>query len=172
MKIIFLCGFMGCGKTYIGKLVAEKLGYLFLDLDEQVEKTSGRTVADIFAADGEQAFRGLETITLAVTCESARRSGASHVVALGGGAIAGEVNVKTINQYGTSIFIDTDFETCYARIKDDPNRPLVNERGTLERFFEKRREIYMCNAKFTVNGNDELADIVTAIIGIHTTVDS
>ena len=145
MRSIYLCGFMGCGKSYIGKLLAEDKGMPFVDLDGFIVKKEGRTIPEIFEQSGEPYFRQLEA-------ECIRELDSGYVVATGGGALINENTARFANEHGITVFLDAEFELCYERIKDDANRPLAvnNTKEQLREIFEKRREIYEKHSRVTV----------------------
>jgi len=141
-RSVFLVGFMGSGKSSVGKALARHLGWPFVDLDDLIEKQEGRTVAEIFAEAGEAEFRRIERIALR---ELLKRSAVAHVVALGGGAYAQNDNAELIRQEGvTTVFLDAPAETLWQRCNDDPqDRPL---RQTFEQFsalHQQRRPHYL-----------------------------
>ena len=118
---IFLIGFMGSGKTYWGKRLAEKLGCLFVDLDETIETNERKTIAEIFAVAGENGFRILERDCL-------RRLAAMPpaVVATGGGTPCFFDNMDWMNAHGTTVFLKTPVPVLAARLRADPGvRPLL-----------------------------------------------
>ena len=119
MRPIFLCGFMGCGKSTVGKILAKKMGCQCVDLDKYIEVTAGMSIPEIFDKYGEEHFRKLETEALAAFADI------GGVVATGGGALLSEENGKVAKRSGMVVFIDTYFNTCYGRIKNDPNRPIA-----------------------------------------------
>lgn len=145
MRSIYLCGFMGCGKSYIGRLLAEDKGMPFVDLDSYIMEKEGRTIPEIFEQSGEGYFRQLEA-----DCIKELDSG--YVVATGGGALINEKTAEYANAHGITVFLNAEFELCYSRIKDDTNRPLVvnNTEEQLHELFEKRREIYEKHSRVTV----------------------
>ena len=102
---IFLTGFMGCGKSTVGKLLAERLGWEFVDLDERIEALAGKSIARIFSEDGEDEFRRLEHETLVEQARLARE-GSPRAAALGGGAFTFERNRRAISGAGVSIWLD------------------------------------------------------------------
>ncbi|MGN0597803.1 MAG: shikimate kinase [Ruminiclostridium sp.] len=148
MKSLYLCGFMGCGKSHTGRLLAKKTGMELIDLDEYIVKKAGMTIPEIFDKYGEPYFRDLEASCV-------KELGEGYIVATGGGAFQRKETADFANEKGISFFIDTDFETCYSRIKNDKNRPLVvkNTKEQLKELFEKRRVIYAANSMYTVDGN-------------------
>ena len=156
---IYLCGFMGCGKSHVGKMLAEKLGFTFADLDSYIEEKEGLSIPEIFDKFGEPHFRKLEEKYILEMPEKS-------VVATGGGAVINPVTAQSARKAGRVIFLDADFELCYSRIKDDTHRPLVmkNTKEGLSELFEKRRKIYSEHSEFSVDANKTDAEIVNEII--------
>ncbi|MDT8445714.1 MAG: shikimate kinase [bacterium] len=139
MNLIFL-GFMGAGKTAIGKRLALRLGYQFLDTDAWVEAKEKRTIKEIFATDGEAYFRRLET-----ECLGRLKAVTNHVVATGGGILSTPGNLELIKSLGTSIFIDADFQNILERVQRNDKRPLAQGEGAEERLaklYAERRPLY------------------------------
>ncbi len=118
---IYLTGFSGTGKSTVGPLVAERLGFRFVDLDAEIERTAGRPVAEIFRAEGEEAFRRYET-------EALRRLGAAGglVVATGGGVVLRPENRRLMAETGLVVCLEARPETILRRLADQvPTRPLL-----------------------------------------------
>ena len=159
---IFLCGFMGCGKTTVGKLVAEASGRAFIDLDEYIEQAAGETIPEIFERYGEAHFRSLETEALKVLSHS------FTVVATGGGALLEGLNVCIASKNGLIIFIDTPFEMCYDRIKDDPHRPIAasSTKEQLKARFDERYPKYKANSAVKVSGEGTPEEIAQRILDV------
>jgi shikimate kinase len=135
---IFLSGFMAAGKTAVGRELARLLGARFIDLDERIEETSGRTIEQLFAADGEGAFRRLETDTLQAVC---RLDGV--VVALGGGTVVRRQNRDLIRSRGTLVWLNTPRSTILDRLESGESmRPLYQDAAQVERLLESRLEQY------------------------------
>ena len=145
MRSIYLCGFMGCGKSHIGRLLAEQKCMPFVDLDDYIVEKEGRSIPEIFEQSGEPYFRQLEA-------ECLKELDSGYVVATGGGTLINEGTSEFANAHGVTVFLDAEFELCYGRIKNDSNRPLVvnNTEEQLREIFEKRREIYRAHSRFTV----------------------
>ncbi len=145
---IYLCGFMGCGKSHVGRILASKLGIKLVDLDKYIVDAEKMTIPEIFDKFGEPHFRVLEA-------QYIKELSNGYVVATGGGALLNDETAKFAKQSGISVYINTSFETCYARIKGDKNRPLVmkNTPEQLEELYNKRAPIYRKNSTFMVNGN-------------------
>jgi shikimate kinase len=152
MRRLVLTGFMGAGKTTVGRLLAARIGWEFLDLDAYVESRSGLSVPSIFALHGEARFRQLESSALASAL------GRSKVVlALGGGAPEGLTNRLLLEQTpGTStIFLDAPFPALFDRcmlqaLNPGESRPLLADPETAEARFKARQPIYRRLARVTV----------------------
>ncbi len=121
LKNIALVGFMGSGKSYIGKMLAQKVGFSFIDLDEQLEKKAGRSIPDIFKIEGEAAFRLKEKAIL--NQELPRHSGV--VYACGGGVVKNEENRKTLKKHSLVIWLYSSIKTSLKRIPQG-TRPLLD----------------------------------------------
>lgn len=119
---VYLTGFMGSGKSTSGPLVAERLGYRFLDLDDEVERAAGVSISDLFARRGEPVFRALET---AVLCEAAEQE--HVVVATGGGALANEGNLLMAETSGFIVYLKLPPTVLASRLHDPAGRPLLHE---------------------------------------------
>ena len=139
---------MGCGKSHIGRLLAAKTGLNFVDLDRYIVNKERMQIKQIFAEYGEPHFRALEAKYI-------KELSGGNVVATGGGALLNDESAKFAKSSGISVYINTSFEICYNRIKDDPNRPLVvsNTKEQLEELYNTRSPIYRRNSTFMVNGN-------------------
>ncbi len=144
---LFLCGFMGCGKSTAGKLAAKKLGCAYYDTDELIEKNEGMTIPDIFAQKGEPYFRKIEAETVKSLC------GKNAVVSCGGGAMLNDDTAHYASQHGKVLFLDVPFEVCYERIKDDPHRPIAasSTKDELLERFNARHGIYLKNSSESID---------------------
>lgn len=149
---IFLIGFMGAGKTHWGRLLSEKLGIRFFDLDEQVAEHAGKTIPDIFAAEGEEYFRLLEKEVLYIITESHD----SFIMACGGGSPCYFNNIDYMNEAGTTVWINTPLSILFERlVKEKDKRPLIRQLSEeqLQAFIGKKfadRKIYYEQAEITV----------------------
>lgn len=151
MKNLSLIGLMGCGKSTVGKILAESLGFKFIDLDEQIELKLGTKISEIFATKGEGFFRQAESEVLK---EFAQKSG--QVISTGGGAVQNADNLKTLKENSKVIYLKTSTEELFRRIKDDISRPLLqteNPLKTLAELLKKR------------SANYEKADIIVTTDG-------
>lgn len=135
---VFLVGFMGAGKTTVGKVLAPRLNYEFVDLDEVIEKRMGMSVQAIFAQLGEAEFRRIESEVLE-TCREMSRT----VVALGGGAYVAASNRELMRDIGTTIWLDCPLEVCLSRTGDDPSRPVLGSKPEMRALLDRRRSAYV-----------------------------
>lgn len=118
---VYLLGYMGCGKTTAGKELAQNMGYSFIDLDDLLEKNQGRTISEIFASDGEEAFRALEKETLHSTFQMK-----DVIVATGGGAPCFFDNVEQMNKHGLTIYIEMSANDLVKRLEGQiEHRPIL-----------------------------------------------
>lgn len=122
MDNIILTGYMGSGKTTAGKCVAEQNGYTFADTDELIEKQQQRSISEIFASDGEQAFRNMETELLKKLIADGN---GNLVISTGGGMPVREENRPLLSRLGKVVYLKADPQTIYNRIKGDLTRPLL-----------------------------------------------
>lgn len=160
---IYLVGFMGSGKSTIGRLLAERLGMPFADLDDDIEAAEGRTIAEVFAQDGEGRFRDAEHAALAARV----RSGAAVVLALGGGAYTFARNRDLLRGAGTSVWLDCPFERALQRVSGFAHRPLAKDPAQFRALFEKRLADYaLADVRIPVSSDDPedaVAKIVEAL---------
>jgi shikimate kinase len=141
---IFLVGFMGAGKTTVGKILAERLGWCFIDLDEAIEAHEERTIAEIFQTSGESEFRRAEVEALRSRIEQLD-SAHPAVVALGGGAYAQEPNRNLIKGMAQpAVFLDAGADDLMVRCRNDSlERPLMADENHFRQLYERRRPAYM-----------------------------
>jgi thiamine-phosphate diphosphorylase len=156
---IYLVGFMGAGKTTIGRRIAERLGRTFVDVDTEIERTSGRTVRALFEESGEAAFRERESAFLRGT-----ESLPGAVVATGGGAFTFEENRRVISRLGLPVLLDAPLSVVRARLSGKTDRPLFAGIEQLEALFAARAAFYrMAAVRVQLTGSetvDETADRV------------
>ena len=141
---------MGSGKTTVGRALAARLGWEYVDSDEQVQAATGRTVPEIFASEGEAAFRAQEKRALAEALASDRPA----VVGVAGGAVLDPDNRRRLRGSGLVVWLRARIDTLARRVGDGEGRPLLEHdpEGTLRRLGEERRPFY-----------EELADVVVDV---------
>jgi shikimate kinase len=136
---IYLVGFMAAGKTTVARALAARLGWRAEDVDELIEARERRTVADIFARQGEPYFRGVEREILRLLLPLRH-----VVVATGGGTFMDPENRAAINLDGVSIWLDVPLDELVLRMPADGRRPLAADRAQLERLYAIRQDGYAC----------------------------
>ncbi|MCU0246246.1 MAG: shikimate kinase [Bryobacter sp.] len=162
---LWLVGFMGSGKSTVGQQLANALGWLFVDLDTEIEREQGRTISAIFEAEGEREFREIEHKALRRLL-SRVEAGRPHVVALGGGAFAEAENYDLLEHHGVTIFLDCSLERIRARIEGHEHRPLARDPERFEALYRARRMAY-ARADFRIPiETDEATDAVRAILAL------
>ena len=157
--LITLCGFMGSGKTTVGKVLADFLGCPFLDLDDLVVKKAGKSIPEIFAEDGEPAFRVMEAQVLRKTVEKYAESTA--VLALGVGAVMTPASASLLHGKTDCIYLRATLETLSARLEGETaGRPLADD--SLAARLAEREPVYEETAHVTVDTDglspEEVAD--------------
>ena len=162
---IYLVGFMGCGKSSVGRALAEELGWTFIDLDEDIEKCACASIADIFNTQGEAKFRALETEALKKRVQIAR-SGRPQVISLGGGAFTIPENVELATNHGVTIWLDAPFEVMERRIAEETHRPLARDPVHMKNLFDQRRGAYALADYRIETGEGGPAEIVSRILAL------
>ncbi|HEX6475732.1 MAG TPA: shikimate kinase [Acidimicrobiales bacterium] len=150
---VFIVGMMGAGKTTIGRLLAERLGWRHLDSDEQVARDTGQTVPEIFARRGEPAFRAAEARALA----AAAVADTPTVVSVAGGAVLDPDNRHVLRRGGVVVWLRAEVETLARRVGDGAGRPLLGDdpAEALRHLYAQRRPVYQ-----------ELAQVVVDVDGV------
>lgn len=160
MKNIILCGFMGSGKSTVGKALASRLNREFIDMDDYIESRENMKIPAIFEKSGEEYFRKLEHEAV---LELAGISGL--VVASGGGALTKPENVQAFQKNCVIVYLNAGFDVCYSRIASS-DRPLVikNSREQLERLYNERAAVYSRAASIEVEASGDPEKIAEAIV--------
>lgn len=158
---IALCGYMGSGKSSVGKSLAFKLGYDYVDTDEYIERTLGMSIPMIFDSIGESGFRRAETNAL-IQLSNRKRT----VFSLGGGTLISPENRDILLKYARIIYLEVPFETCYNRISEGAERPIVNAKSKEEllQHYSQRLAIYEQSADYRVNGSGSISTTVDNIL--------
>lgn len=160
---VFLLGFMGCGKTTVGGLLARRLGWRFVDLDEELERRQGRTIARIFAEQGEPHFRQLERALLEELL--ARAEEEPTVVALGGGTFAQPANCELLRAVGgITIWLECPPDELRRRCRGMTHRPLFRDAASFFELYQQRLPFYQ-QADFRVDADrPDPAEVVEEIL--------
>ncbi|MFL6233154.1 MAG: shikimate kinase [Thermoanaerobaculia bacterium] len=163
---IYLTGFMGCGKTTVGALLARRLEAPFLDLDLEIERRAGMTVREIFERQGEPAFRAMEAEALRGTLALP-----DVVVAVGGGTLTFEANARWVSANGLAVWLNVPFATIASRIGGlgKADRPLFKDEVQALALYRERLPAYR-RADLTVDiapeeGPEEIAARIALLIG-------
>jgi shikimate kinase len=159
---IAVYGFMGVGKTTIGELLAEKLGYRFVDMDAEIEHREGEKISTIFRKQGEQYFRELESELIRELAELDEQ-----VIACGGGAVVDPLNAETLSASASMVYLTASVEEIINRTRDDDTRPLLavdDPKNAALMLLEKRKPIYERYAEVTVDTTGLTPDKVVETI--------
>lgn len=153
---IFLTGFMGSGKTTLGRATAELLQLPFVDLDEYIEAGEQKSISEIFKDKGGKTFRELEEIYLGAICERSSK----QLIALGGGTICNDNNLQFVKSSGLLVYLELPIKDLIERLKDNTEqRPILNEVPIeIREFFIKNileeRKKYYEQAHIRINASD------------------
>jgi len=161
---VIICGFMGTGKSVVGKSVSTALGFDFMDTDSLIENRCGKTIAEIFREDGEEYFRDLEKEILFRLPER------KTVVAAGGGMIVDRENYRWLLRLGLIVLLTASVETICRRIRNDNSRPLLsgeNSKDKVQRLLSQRQPV--CDMIGYRINTDRLnvSDVCEAVIKIY-----
>ncbi|ACD66168.1 MAG TPA: shikimate kinase [Sulfurihydrogenibium sp.] len=138
MKNIYLVGFMGSGKSTVGKILAEKLNMKFVDIDKLIEEKEGMKIKDIFEQKGESYFRELERKQIEAIVNQE-----GLVVSTGGGLGANLNNMNLMKKNGDVVWLDVSLNTVLDRLKNDQDRPLLKQPiEKIKQLFEERKNVY------------------------------
>lgn len=150
MNNVVLCGFMGCGKSTVGRNLARKTGRKFLDMDRYIEEKAGMSVKDIFEKQGEDGFRELEHEACVELSDKK-----NLIIASGGGALTFDRNVSVFKGKDKIVLLDVPLNTIKYRLRNDKTRPLLQREDkdrAMEELFMKRYPLYMAAADVVVSG--------------------
>ena len=159
---IALYGFMGVGKTTIGRILAEKLGYDFIDVDTEIERETGKSINEIFQLHGEAYFRKLESEIIRELSNKDRL-----VIACGGGAVTNTENAETLQKSSKMIYLSASIDEIVDRTKGESTRPLLNVANPVEaasELYENRKPIYVRYADLEVDTTDKTIEEVVALV--------
>jgi len=164
VRAVFLVGFMGSGKTSVGRALAELLHWCFEDLDDGIVAQEGRTVAEIFEQRGEIGFRQAEAAALRALVEGLQPSQPT-VVALGGGAFTQAENAALLARTGhPAVCLDAPVDELWRRCEENVERPLRRDREQFKRLYAMRRADYLKATLLVDTNGREIAAIAAEII--------
>ncbi len=160
-RLVFLVGFMGAGKSSVGRALGRRLGWRFEDLDEWIQSREGRSIDQIFRDSGEAEFRRIEHLTL----QDLHLSLSHGIVALGGGTFAQAQNLELLSaNQAITIFLDADVEELLRRCQaDEAHRPLFRDESSFRRLYESRRASYLRAALCIETGGKDVETVVEEI---------
>ena len=161
-KNVILCGFMGCGKSTIGSLLAKKIGSAFIDLDRYIEKQEKKSVSQIFADNGEPYFRDLERKAAQTL---SHKNGL--VIAAGGGTLTFPANVDGFRHNGCIVLLNIPVEIAAQRLQYDTTRPLLNrpdKEEVMRDLYNQRLPLYQSAADITVDASQSPMQVCLDII--------
>ena len=162
---IYLVGFMGSGKSTVGRALADELGWHFVDLDEEIERRAGAAISTIFDQHGERVFRNLESEALRQIVRGVQ-SGRPHVVSLGGGALLSENNFDLVSNHGITVWLDCPLEMLERRVASAQHRPLARDPVRFRELFEVRKPGYArADYRIEVDG-DDARQVVACIMAL------
>ncbi|WP_334061795.1 shikimate kinase [Limimaricola cinnabarinus] len=168
LRPVVLVGMMGSGKTAIGRALSTRLGCGFVDSDAAIEEAAGRTIAEIFARDGEVFFRARESEVLSRLLAAGPR-----VISTGGGAYLAPQNRALIAERGAALWLDADLDLLWERVRHKSTRPLLrtaDPRATLARLLNERRDIYaQAELRLTAQAGDSIDRTTDRVIELLAT---
>ncbi len=160
---LYLVGFMGSGKSAVGRLLAHELGWPFADLDEDIEKAHGVSIAEIFDQRGEHEFRKIEHEALRKRVREVE-CGRPLVLALGGGAFVDPANRKLLEERGVTMWLDCSFPRICSRLEGQTHRPLARDHHKFRQLYDDRRDAYG-QAEYRIEADtDDAAAVVAEIL--------
>lgn len=165
---LILTGYMGTGKSTIGRMAAESFGCRFIDTDEAIEEEQKKTVNEIFASYGEEYFRKLETELIKRLCELPK----GFVAATGGGLPIRQENAEILHRLGKVVYLRTSKETIVERLMGDTKRPLLKDASDkkaleekVERMLEARGPVYESTADIILDTDGRQCDELVKVLG-------
>lgn len=164
MESIILTGFMGTGKSAVGKALAEKLSFRLIDTDAMIEERAGTSINKLFEKKGENFFRDLETEVIRDIAGTK-----NAIVITGGGAVIREINIENLRKCGTIVCLTATPDEIYKRIKDETHRPLLrvdDPVGKIKKLLEIRKEFYERSDNFVDTTELSVVEVADRIIGL------
>jgi len=165
MKNLVLVGFMGSGKTVVGKLVAERLGMHFMDMDDEVERREGRKISEVFAQDGESYFRRLERV---LTQELASQT--DWVIATGGGIVLDPRNLDDFRKTSVIIGFGIHVDTVLQRVGHQTHRPLLeggDKHKRVQKLLAQREPLYRAAGEYIDTNDRTIDEVVNKVVAAY-----
>ena len=163
-RIFLLTGFMSCGKSFLGRKAADKLGCDFVDLDKLIEERESCSISEIFKKKGEEYFREIETKYFSSLIKSREDL---IIIAAGGGFPLKNENQQLIKKV-TVIFVDTEFDIILSRLNNEEkrNRPLLKNKdeNEIKKLYEKRFNVYKSTSDYVIKNETELITLINSLI--------
>jgi shikimate kinase len=160
---VYVVGFMGAGKSTVGRHLAHRLGWSFFDTDVEIESAERTSIADIFASRGEPEFRRIESLIIRHHVSWIER-GRPAVLALGGGAFSQPGNRQLLDNNGVTVWLDCPFETVQHRVSHATHRPLARDPEAFAALYESRRDHYRLADVHVPIASDDPEITVAAIL--------
>lgn len=164
MSSIILTGYMGCGKSTVGRRLSYAQRRPFLDTDKLIERRTGMTISQLFETKGEEYFREMETDCIKGLLEER----GEYIIAVGGGLPLREENRRLLKKLGIVIYLQADWETIFERVKRDTSRPLLagpDPQGKIKRMMAERAPLYEQAADITIKVDNKSFDTIIKEIG-------
>ncbi len=164
-KNLILCGFMGSGKSTIGKLLSEKLGARFIDTDTYIEQKEGMTISEMFEKYGEQYFRDRER----EVCEELSKL-QKTVISTGGGTLLNDDNMRALKKNGVVFLLNVSSRTVLTRLKNDTTRPLLQQADkerAVKMMLSKRIPLYNRAADYVIDAEEAPRKVCLTILSIY-----
>ncbi len=164
-KNLILCGFMGSGKSTIGKLLAEKLGARFIDTDLYIEQKEGMTISEMFEKYGEEYFRARER----EVCEELSQL-QKTVISTGGGTLLNDDNLKALKKSGVIFLLNVSSRTVLTRLRNDTTRPLLQQEDkekAVKMMLSNRTPLYNRAADYVIDAEETPRKVCLKIISIY-----
>lgn len=167
IRALFLVGFMGAGKTSVGRELGTRLGWTFVDVDDRIALREGRSIPDIFREDGEPAFRRMESAAL-LDIISEVRGGKPTIIAVGGGAFIQDANEQAMRTSGIPVvFLDAPVDELRNRCAlDGDKRPLFRNEADFRALYESRRQNYLRAEKRVDTSSKTVAQVADEVMNL------
>ena len=161
---IYLVGFMAAGKSTLGRMLADELGWSFVDIDQDIEHMERATVAQIFETRGEEAFREIESQVIGAWVHRVQR-GMPTVIALGGGAFTRDPNYDMLEENGITVWLDCPLEAVEQRVAECSARPLARDLDRMRALYHARLPAY-ARADFRVDASGDAERTIKLLLGL------